>query len=145
MSDEIVRRSQHSQLNSTDVLVIRMHYNEPDAFVHLKALDGRPAVLSFEAYNSIDARSDDGAPESEELLAPGIDEAPLATAPVTLVGGGATKFDLRGGGGHPLAPATQFSRVTIMRVVSGRVSANIASPSPYDDYLRYPASTPIDT
>jgi hypothetical protein len=145
MSDDIVRRSQHSQLNSTDVLVIQMHYNESLAFVHLEALDGRPAEISFEAYNSIDARTDDSSPESAQLLAPGIDETPLAIASSGRVGGGATKVDLRGGGGHPLTPATQFSRVTIMRVVSGRVSANIASPSPYNDYLRYPASTPIAT
>lgn len=138
MSDDMVRRSQHSQLNSTDVLVIRMHHSEDLAFVHLQALDGRSAEVTFSAFNEIDALTDDL--DTIGRVPPGIDEAPIALATVNLVASGQVKFKLRDAA---LAPANQFNRVTVMHVVSGRVSASIAAPTPYDDYLRYPASTPI--
>ena len=137
MSDEAARQSSYPLLNQVDELVIELRHQDPDAFLHIEAHQ-QPVEILLSAFNVIDSR--DGT-----LTGPGLDETPIATTTLTLPAYGVAKFDLRGGGGHPLAPATQFNKVTTLQVVSGEINATIVCPTDFRDYIRQPASTPIET
>lgn len=137
MSDEAARQSSHPFLVRTDELVIELRHHDPDAYLHIEA-HGQPVELLLQAFNVIDTR--DG-----ELTGPGLDEMPIGTTTLALPAYGVSKFDLRGGGAHPLAPATQFNKVTTLQVVSGEINATIVCPTDFRDYIRQPASTPIET
>jgi len=134
MSDDALRQSDYPFLNSNDTLVIVMQWNEALAYIQLDGAE-RGAEVEFQAFNVIDSR--DGT-----LVGPGLNEPPIATVRVTIAPLGAKRFILRDAA---LAPATQFNKVTTMRVVSGCVRATILSPTQFQDYLRQPASTPIET
>lgn len=123
-------------LNSTDVVVIELRDYEPEAYCVFCA-NRQGASVRIDAFNVKD--------DQDGLHAgPDIGDAPIATTTLNLVGGGQDKFVLRGGGGHPLAPATFQNRVTLLTVLSGTLELDIASPTPFRTNLRQPASTPID-
>lgn len=124
-------------LNSTDVVVIEMRNFEPDAYCVFTAYK-QGVRVRIDAFNVVD--------DQDGLNAgPDISDTPIATTTITLNGHGQERFILRGGGGHPLAPATFQNRVTLLTVERGTMQLDIASPTPFRSNLRQPASTPIDT
>jgi hypothetical protein len=132
-----VIRNNYPFLNRTDVVVIAMHFYEPNAYCLFNA-QREGVTVRIDAFNVVDDQNGTNA-------APDIADTPIATTTVSLVGGAQSKFVLRGGGGHPLAPATFQNRVTMLTITAGTMELDVASPSRFDTNIRQPASTPINT
>ena len=132
MTDEYTSQSTYPKLNKKDQLVIVMDHHEPDAFIQVWA-DRDPVELELKAFNVIDSRDGD-------LAGPGLDETPIDSDTLTINPGGTVKRDLR-----PLGTATQFNKVTLIDIVSGEARLTIASPTRFNDYIRQPARTSIET
>lgn len=123
-------------LNRLDVVVIDLRDYEPEAYCVFCA-GGQGSAVRIDAFNVRDDQ--DGL-----HLPPDIGDPPIASTTLNLIGGGQNKFILRGGGGHPLSPATFQNRVTMITVLSGTLELDIASPTPFNTNLRQPNSSPIN-